>query len=65
MLQQQEKENLKLKIHNWKNTLNDREEIFWLYFKNKNLAQKYKDWLDSTPVEIANKILPGPKFLRS
>ena len=38
--------------------MNDRKEIFWLYFKNKNLAQKYKDWLDSTPVEIPKKFLP-------
>ena len=58
ILQQQEKEKLKLKIKNWKNTLNDRQKIFWLYYKNNKLAQNYKEWLDSTPIKIPKKFLP-------
>ena len=57
-LQQQEKEKLKLKINNWKNILNDRKNIFWCYYKNNKLAQKYKERLDSPPIKIPSKFLP-------
>eukprot|EP00112_Aurelia_sp_Birch-Aquarium-sp1_P026501 Seg942.3 transcript_id=Seg942.3/GoldUCD/mRNA.D3Y31 product="hypothetical protein" protein_id=Seg942.3/GoldUCD/D3Y31 len=58
MLQQQDNEKLKSKMKNWGDTLNERKKIFWLYLKNTKLANKYKEWYDSTPEKIPRKFLP-------
>ena len=64
LLQQVDHEKLKAKIKQWKNTLNDRKKIYWLYLKNTKLANKYDEWYNATPTKIPNKCLPKTKFTK-
>ena len=65
-LQQAEKEKLKTNAfkckeqisHLWNNMLNSRCQVFWQYYRSKQISDVYKKLLEKNPPQMPRKFLP-------